>query len=52
MALLFLSILGLAYYYNKAEELRAKISEYEKSLKELKRILVRKRSSSQMLRRI
>jgi hypothetical protein len=37
LALLFLSILGLAYYYNKAEELRAKISEYEKSLKELKR---------------
>jgi hypothetical protein len=37
LALLILSILGLAYYYNKAEELQTRISEYEKNLKELKR---------------
>ncbi|GEM_PF-1526035 len=35
--LLILSILALAYYYNRSEELQAKILEYEKSLEELKR---------------
>jgi hypothetical protein len=37
LALLILSILGLSYYYNKAEKLQSRISEYEKNLEELKR---------------